>query len=163
MPKTEVFGRSGGVKVNIGRYCSFGPNVRYFGANHPIHYGTMTPYFYRKEWGFEVEDVDRKTLNIGNDVWLGYNSIILSSCEYIGNGAIVAAGSVVTHNVEPYSIVAGAPAKVVKDRFTKEVIDKLEESKWWEMTPEQLFLFYCYIKEPLKWATEILKYKSKDI
>lgn len=144
-----------GGKVIIGRYCSFGPNIRYFGANHPMQYATMTPYFYRKEWGFEVKDIPRQELTIGHDVWIGYGAIITSSCRYIGNGAVIAAGAVVTKDVPPYAIVMGVPAKITSYRFSDEVQMKLEESKWWEKDPDELFKFYHIIDQPDKWADAI--------
>lgn len=68
---------------------------------------------------------------IGNDVWIGCNAIILPGVE-IGNGAVIAAGSIVNKSIPPYAIVGGNPAKFIKWRFTKEQIDKLEELKWYE-------------------------------
>ena len=70
-------------------------------------------------------------ITIEDDVWIGTNSVILSGVS-IGRGAIVAAGSIVSKNVEPYSIVGGIPAKFIKKRFTDENILELENSKWWE-------------------------------
>lgn len=64
--------------------------------------------------------------------------IILPGCRNIGNGAIVGAGSILTHDVEPYSIVAGNPAKVLRKRFSELEIDKLENSHWFEYEPEEL-------------------------
>ncbi len=151
---------TGGTKVSIGRYCSFGPNVRYFGANHPMSYGCMSPYFYRKEWGFDVEDVNRESLVIGNDCWIGYNSTIVSSCKRIGNGAVIAAGSVVTKDVDPYTIVAGNPAVKIRNRFTEKQIEAIEASRWWELTPEELYKFYTYISDPERWAREIMDYRG---
>ena len=75
--------------------------------------------------------------NIGNDVWIGCGAIILSGVT-IGDGAIIGAGAVVTKDVEPYTIVAGVPAKVLKTRFEKEISDKLIKLKWWELEDEKL-------------------------
>ena len=150
-----------GGKVNIGRYCSLGQNIRYFGGNHPIDYASTTPYFYNKNWcGFDVEDIKRETLNIANDVWIGYGTLITSKCKKIGNGAIIGAGSVVTKDVEPYSIVVGSPAKVIKYRFKKDTIELLEKSKWWELTPEELIKFYNFVKEPDEFAKKIIEYRK---
>jgi acetyltransferase-like isoleucine patch superfamily enzyme len=74
---------------------------------------------------------------IGNDVWIGDNAYIMSGVS-IGNGAVIAAGAVVTKNVEPYSIVAGIPAKHLKFRFTKKTILALEHCAWWELDPNFL-------------------------
>lgn len=104
----------GGSFVNVGQYCSFASDVNYYGANHPYNRFSMSPYFYNKLFGFDVEDVDRFGLTIGHDVWIGARTIITCSCSSIGNGAVIGAGSVVTKDVPPYSIVAGVPAKIIK-------------------------------------------------
>ncbi|WP_289460628.1 CatB-related O-acetyltransferase [Lactobacillus intestinalis] len=151
-----------GGSVEIKRYCSFGSDVHYFGANHPMDHAVMSAYFYNKNWGgLAVKDVERKKLYIGNDVWIGHGVTIVSSCERIGNGAVIGAGSVVTRNVPPYSVVVGVPAKVIKYRFDEEIIDALENSKWWELSPNELFKFYSLIEQPLQWAKAITK--SREI
>ena len=150
-----------GGKVEIGRYCSFGPSVRYFGANHPIHNAVMSPYFYNKSWGgLEVRDVERSHLNIGNDVWVGANTIITSGCKKIGNGAVIGAGAVVTKDVAPYEIVAGNPAHRIRMRFTDEIIHLLEKSRWWELEPSELYKYYNFMETPEEFAHEIILSKQ---
>ena len=144
-------------KVSIGRYCSFGPNVKYFGANHPMGFASMSPYFYRKEWGYDVKDVPRQELTVGNDVWIGYGTIITHSCRSIGNGALIGAGSIVTKNVPPYAIVMGIPAKVTRYRFSEGVQQMLEKSRWWEKEPDELIKYYHLIDQPEKWAEAIIE------
>ena len=73
-------------------------------------------------------------IEIGNDVWVGASAIIMRGVK-IGNGAIVAAGAVVTRDVLPYEIVGGIPAKHIKFKFPKKMMSKLEELKWWEYGP----------------------------
>lgn len=141
-----------GGEVTIGRYCSFGPNVRYFGANHPIDNAVMTPFFYNREWGFVVDDVERNNLVIGHDCWVGNNVTITSACHIIGNGAVIGAGAVVTSDIPPYAIVVGLPAKIIRYRFEQQVIDLMEKSRWWELSPEELYKYYKYIKDPAEWA-----------
>ncbi len=145
-----------GGKVEIGKYCSFGPNVHYFGANHPINEAVMSPYFYRKEFGFDVSDVEREKLNVGNDVWCGYGVTITANCHSIGNGAVIGAGAVVTKDVPAYSIVTGCPAKIIRYRFDEDTINLLEKSKWWELTPDELYKFYNIRKNPKEFALEII-------
>lgn len=146
-----------GGTVEIARYCSFGSDIHYFGSNHPVNHAVMSAYFYNKSFGgLDVKDVERKKLYVGNDVWIGHGVTIVSSCEKIGNGAVIGAGSVVTRNVPPYAIVAGAPAKIIKYRFDQKTIAALENSCWWEMTPEELMKFYSLIEEPIKWAKAII-------
>lgn len=95
-------------KVKIGDYTLLAPNVKIIGGDHEIN-TVGTPII------FSGRSVLNET-NIGKDVWIGTNCIIMTGVT-IGNGAIVAAGSVVTKNVEPYSINAGVPSKKIKERF----------------------------------------------
>lgn len=120
--------------TKIGSYCSIAPGVRIGGLNHPIKYVTTHPILYNDIFKYvEIcdENVKSETVTIGNDVWIGFNSIILGGVT-IGNGAIIAAGSVVTKDVPPYSIVGGSPARVIKYRFEKKQIEALEKIKWWD-------------------------------
>ena len=144
----------GGV-VSIGRYCSLAADVHYFGANHPLKHVSTSPYFYEKKFGFDVKDVPRCSLRIGNDVWCGYGVIITNGCHSIGNGAVVAAGAVVTHDVPPYAVVAGSPARIVHYRFDDKTIRLLEESKWWERSPSELMEYYNDISNPLVFCQKL--------
>lgn len=130
----------GGNKISIGRYCSFASGVSFLGANHPIERFSSSAIFYNKALGYNVKDVLRHNLVIEDDVWIGLNAIITCGCKRIGRGAIIGAGSIVTKDVEPYTIVGGSPAKVIRKRFDEERIKKLEASRWWEKTPEQLIV-----------------------
>lgn len=151
---------TGGI-VHIGRYCSIGSDVSYFGADHPIDHAVMSAYFYNKSFSkLNVNDVERHTLVIGHDVWMGHGSTIVSSCHQIGNGSVIAAGAVVTKDVPAYAIVGGVPARVLRFRFDKSVQDKLEESKWWELEPDKLYNFYDYINQPKIWAEKIINYRN---
>ncbi|WP_282038262.1 CatB-related O-acetyltransferase [Saccharicrinis aurantiacus] len=126
--------------IKIGNYCSIASKVDFLRANHPIKDFTMHPIAHRTSHNYTLTK-DRfywENLVIGNDVWIGQNVVILPSCKSIGNGAVIGAGSIVTKNIEPYSIVAGNPAKKIKMRFTPKVIKKLEDSKWWTMDKDEL-------------------------
>lgn len=81
--------------------------------------------------------ISKDNITVGDDVWIGYRSTILSGVQ-IGQGAIVAAGSVVTKDVPPYAIVGGVPAKVIKYRFPQEVIDKLVKADYSRLTSEKI-------------------------
>lgn len=147
-----------GGSVNIGNYCSFASGISYYGANHPMEYATMSPFFYNTHFGeFDVKDVKRSHLTIGNDVWCGYGVTITCRCKNIGNGSIIGAGSIVTNDIPPYSVAVGNPARVIKYRFDKETIDALEKSKWWELSPQELYKHYDLIDKPKKWAEAIMK------
>lgn len=151
---------SGG-EIFIGRYCSFAKNVRYFAANHPVDYVSMSPYFYNKAFGYDVNDVERGKLYIGNGVWCGYGVLITSGCEHIGNGAVIAAGSVVTHNVPPYAIVAGNPARILRYRFESDVIQIIDKSQWWELEPNILIKLYDVINDPIVFCQRVMELKSE--
>ena len=141
---------------SIGRFCSFGQNVIAGISGHSTTALSHSQIFERKQawaepfWDYDsrwvysnnnknraIEPNRDKKCVIGNDVWVGCNVVIMNNVT-IGDGAIIAAGSVVTKDVPPYSIVAGVPAKVVKYRFTEAEIEKLLELKWWEYGPNVL-------------------------
>ena len=102
----------------------------------------MHPYFYNPALGFGVRDVERNGLNIGHGVWIGYNVLILPGCTSIGNGAVIGAGAIVTHDVESYSIVGGNPASKIKMRFEEGFIEMIEKTQWWNYSPEKLIKYY---------------------
>lgn len=116
---------NGDVKLIIGKYCSIGPCVHFILASeHP--YKNLSTYPWRVMMGLipPIEAKSKGDIIIDDDVWIGLGAII-NSGVHIGRGAIVASGAVVVHDVEPYSIVGGNPAKHIKYRFDKEVRDKL--------------------------------------
>lgn len=145
-----------GGKVKIGRYTSVAQGVRYYGANHPIEAASTSALFYNKSFGFDVRDVPRSELVIGNDVWIGSNAQILASCKSIGNGSVIAAGAIVIKDVPPYTIVGGVPAKIIKKRFADDVIELLEKSKWWELPPEEVMSFYADFYNPKIFANSVI-------
>ncbi len=134
----------------IGRFTSIASHSEVIRGSHPTKKFVSThPAFYSimKQSGFtfvdknifqdyNFADEDKKiSVIVGNDVWIGYGAKILEGVN-IGDGAIIAAGAVVTKDVEPYSIVGGMPAKHIKYRFEKKYIDFLLEFRWWEKSFE---------------------------
>lgn len=130
--------------VIIGKYCSIGSNVQVINGRHPTSlFVTTHPAFFStaSQAGFtyvnknKFEEYlfikDNYTVEIGNDVWIGTDARIMGGIK-IGDGAIVAAGAVVTKDVPPYSIVGGVPARIIRYRFTDKQIDMLLKFKWWE-------------------------------
>lgn len=150
-----------GGKVLIGRYCSIAQHVHYFGANHPLKGSIMSPFFYNPQLGFDVKDVQRSNLEIGNDVWIGTNVVITHSCHTIGNGAVVGAGTIVTKDVPPYAVVLGNPGKICYFRFDNLTIEMLEKSRWWELSPKELMEFYPLMDNPNNFASAVIDWKSK--
>ena len=121
----------------VGAYCSVGTELIVRRRDHPTDRLTQHPLFYNKNLGYVRADTIQSNqdnpLTIGNDVWVGDRVTILSGCRTIGNGAVIAAGAVVTRNVDPYWIVAGVPARPVKRRFTEEIVRQIEISEWWDL------------------------------
>lgn len=128
--------------VAIGRFCAIGENVNIRLFEHPLDMVSISPCFYRKEHTLKTfvnenvyedlkNDVDGYSVIIGNDVWIGNGAMIKSGIK-IGDGAVIGTGAVVTKDVEPYAIVGGIPAKLIRFRFPKEQRDVLLKIKWWE-------------------------------
>jgi acetyltransferase-like isoleucine patch superfamily enzyme len=145
-----TFFRSGIVRHlhSIGRYCSVGPNVTIGEAEHPIDRLSTSVAFYPTKTKFDFYPPDapatpkikwnqRRGVRIGNDVWIGANAIIRTGLT-IGDGAIIGAGSVVTRDVEPYAIVGGAPARLIRKRFDDDLIAQMMASRWWEFDARSL-------------------------
>jgi acetyltransferase-like isoleucine patch superfamily enzyme len=125
--------------VIIGKFCSIASNVRIFGGGE--HNTTLISTYPFKKF-FQNYDIDPNVISkgptiIGNDVWVGMNSMILSGV-LIGDGAVIGAGSVVTKYVPPYAIVAGNPAKIIRYRFIENQIEKLSKIQWWNWSLEKI-------------------------
>lgn len=152
-----------GGNVKIGRYSGITKGTRYFAGNHPINSVSTNALFYNKIFGLDVKDIQRSSLLIGNDVWIGSNVQILSGCNRIGNGSIIGAGAIVTKDVPPYSIVGGVPAKIIRMRFDDNTIKALEESKWWELEPNEIMKYYEFFEKPFEFANQIIKNRKNDM
>lgn len=134
-----------GDKLIIGKFCSIASGTKFImgSANHWL--GSVTTYPFNVFGGSWQENTPdhmsqlpfKGDIVIGNDVWIGRESIIMPGVK-IGDGAIIAAYSVVTKDVEPYSVVGGNPARFIKKRFNDELIELLLEFKWWDLSPEKL-------------------------
>ena len=127
--------------VRIGMYCSFGPNVKIFlNSDHPINLVSTFPIKtlvkQKSPWP-NLDVVSKGGVEIANDVWIGANSLIMSGIN-ISNGAVIAAGSVVTKDVGPYELVGGNPAKLIKSRFNKKQVNSLLRIEWWNWTEEKI-------------------------
>ena len=121
-------------EINIGKYTSIADRCRVVTASHPsLTHNTISNYpFYERHKMTDYPRCKKKgVINIGNDVWIG-DSVTLVGDLVIRDGAIIGAGSVVAKNVEPYSIVVGNPAQIIRHRFTQDQILFLLKIKWWE-------------------------------
>lgn len=138
----ESFSHSQLSNVNIGNYCSIGKEVLFAPLSHPTARLTTHPLTYQnhpyvffdrdgQQWKQTVWDVEGKPVTVEHDVWIGTRSIIMAGVT-IGTGAIIGSGAVVTKDVPPYAIVGGVPAKVIRYRFSQDVIEELLALRWWE-------------------------------
>lgn len=148
------------VNCEIGSFCSIANNVIIGGPMHPMAWVSMSPVFYKGRDSvkakFSTHDLPaaKKTF-IGHDVWIGQYSLIKQGVN-IGTGAVIGMGSVVTKDVEPYSIVAGSPAREIRKRFNDSTITKLLKSKWWKFDDDQLKKYSIYFTDP----SEFIKAKG---
>lgn len=160
----SYIGENCNINAKIGKYCSVAGNVTTVGGKHPTKDFISThPAFFstRKQAGFTYISEDKfcekeyaegnYSVIIGNDVWIGFGAMLMEGIK-IGDGAVIAAGAVVTKDVKPYSIVGGVPAKEIRKRFSDEEIEFLKEFKWWDK-PED------WIKENAEKFDDINKIK----
>lgn len=125
----------------IGDFVSIASGAQIGPGNHPASFLTTSPFSYFNKSDMEanlgVKEKTSKLTNskpvcIGNDVWIGTNAIIMNGL-HIGDGAVVGANAVVTHDVPPYAVVGGVPAKIIKYRFKSEIIERIVHTKWWNL------------------------------
>ena len=132
-----------GDKLIIGKFCMIASDVTFImnGANHLSDAITSYPFaIFGKDWSNAMEGKTYPTKGntvIGNDVWIGYGATIMPGVS-IGDGAIIATKSVVTKDVEPYSIVGGNPSKEIRKRFPAEHMNRLLELQWWDWPIEKI-------------------------
>ncbi|QOX65809.1 CatB-related O-acetyltransferase [Anoxybacterium hadale] len=126
-------------KLLIGKFCSIacGAKFLFSSANHTLKSLSTYPFpIFFEEWNLDKKNItsawdNKGDIVIGNDVWIGYEAVILSGVR-IGDGAIVGSRAVVTKDIPPYTIVGGVPAKTIKKRFDDDVIMKLLQLQWWD-------------------------------
>ncbi len=130
-----------GDQLIIGKFCQIAAGIKFImnGANHDLNGFSSFPFGIFKEYlpDFELPQTSKGNTVIGNDVWFGYNATIMPGIK-IGDGAVIAANSQVTKDIEPYSIVGGNPAKEITKRFDDETIRFLLELKWWDWPIEKI-------------------------
>ena len=138
--------------AHVGKFCSISWNVSIGGANHDYEKICQHAFLYARQFGLlEGEPLyDRFNTKciIGNDVWIGCNAVICRDVT-IGDGAVIAAGAVVTKNVDPYTVVAGVPAKVIKRRCSKALADRLIKAQWWNLPTSFIKENFVLFGEPI--------------
>ena len=148
----------------IGKFCSIARECYIGGASHPIEYVSTSGCFYLKNnfTGISYNETDYKwhsETKIGNDVWLGFRVIVRGGIN-IGDGAIVGAGSVVTKDIGPYEIWAGNPARMIRKRFTDDIIEELLKSEWWNWDDEKLMKYGYAFDNPETFIENIKEIKE---
>jgi len=131
--------------AEIGKFCSIADHCRIGMSSHSLHYISTSPIFtqtinaLQEKWvekNVFIHKSEEERVYLGNDVWVGSHALINGGVR-IGNGACIAAGAVVVKDVPPYAIVGGVPARIIRYRFSEEIINLLEELQWWNL-PESI-------------------------
>ena len=133
------------IYATIGKFCSIAANSRVNALDHPIERLTQHKVSYRPNEYFRWLGVDAsfrerrqaQAVTIGHDVWIGHGAVIMPGL-HIGNGAVVGANAVVTHDVPPYTIVTGVPARPLRSRFAADIAARIERLAWWDWPVEKL-------------------------
>lgn len=137
-------------QLEIGKFCSIGPDVKIFlGGNHHTDWISTFPFGHApgsEVFGKPIQDhpTSRGDIIIGNDVWIGGGAVLMSGIN-LGDGAVVGAQAMVTRNIQPYTIVAGNPAKQVSQRFSDDEIIFLQDIKWWDQPDNVISLIREYL------------------
>jgi virginiamycin A acetyltransferase len=134
-----------GDKLIIGKYCSIACGAKFIftSVNHSRKSLSTYPFpIFFDEWALDKNEIvnawdNKGDIIIGNDVWIGYEAVIMQGVR-IGDGAIIGTRAVVTKDVLPYSVVGGVPAKIIKMRFDDKTVQKLQSLRWWDWPDEQV-------------------------
>lgn len=130
-------------RLVVGKFCSIACGARFLfnSANHTLASLSSYPFpLLFEEWGLEKKNVadawdNKGDIVVGNDVWIGYEAVILAGAR-IGDGAVIGSRAVVTRDIPPYTIVGGVPARTIRKRFDDTVIARLLDLRWWDWPEE---------------------------
>jgi len=149
------------INTDIGSFTSISNSVIIGGGMHPLEWVSTSPVFYKgkdsvKAKFSEHDRLPNKRVIIGNDVWIG-ECVMIKQGVKIGHGSVIGMGSIVTKDVDPYSIVAGNPAKLIRKRFSDDIIAELLLIQWWLLNDKELFKFAKYFQDPQRFISEYKK------
>lgn len=139
------------INTDIGKFCSIAGNCEIGGENHSIDWISTSPVFNEnrdqisQKFSYHKFETSKKT-TIGHDVWIGSRCLIKAGVT-IGTGSVIGMGSVVTRDVPPYEIWAGNPARLIRKRFSDEIIEELLKLKWWEFDNSTLYKYAEYAND----------------
>ncbi len=132
------------IYTTIGRFCSIAAHTRINPGNHPLGRVMLSHVGYRSSaYGLGADDGAffewrrQSPVVLGHDVWVGHGAVILPGVT-LGNGSVAGAGAIVTHDVAPFTIVAGNPARPLRVRFSRNIVEALERIAWWNWPHERI-------------------------
>lgn len=149
------------LNTDIGSFCSIANNVSVGASRHPMEWVSMSPVFYegrdsvRAKFSKHTREPAKRT-EIGNDVWIGERAMIKQGIK-VGHGAVIGMGSVVTKDVDDYTIVAGCPAKLIRKRFDDKVIEQLLSLRWWDLDDDYIRSWAHLIDKPEEFILSVKK------
>lgn len=142
--------------ARIGKFCSIARQVVIGPGNHALSAVTSHPFPWSPNYGGLIDVVQsqqqRAAPIIGNDVWIGINSVILRGST-IGDGAVIAANSLVTGDVPPYAIVGGNPARLIRSRFEGKIVEAMQRIQWWNWSEDRLRSNAHIFRDPTEFVT----------
>lgn len=162
--------------TRIGRYCSIGGGVQFIQSQHPVDWATSSPFSYApqgiqgmvdyltedhrsEDFRLHADEFRTGPVEMGHDVWVGQGAMFAGGFS-VGDGAVIAAGAVVTKDVPAYAIVGGVPARVIRMRFSDEVCEALSEVAWWRFGPD--VLQPLDVRDPKSFAARLAERLAHD-
>ncbi len=147
------------LNTRIGPFCSLASNIRIGGVAHPAHYVSTSPVFLSHKDSVKAKFARHEYLpaletNIGADVWIGDGAYVKAGIT-VGHGAIIGMGAVVTHDVPPYAIVGGNPARLIRFRFEAAIVEGLLRSEWWTWPDARLLEVGRVMDDPVAFLEKI--------